>query len=129
LKFVAAVNSGESTMTIRVVLAVTFLLFTVACNVPLGSPNAEKIKADLIGKQTPGGFGGWRFESLSEFESFKITETNSSGDVIEYKVDARLKDVNTGNRYTANLLINYRKENGEWKLIHVTDGGSLKSVK
>lgn len=116
-------------MSIRIILATIFLMLAVACNVPLGSPNAEKIKADLIGKQTPNVFFGWRFESLSEFESFKIIETNSSGDAVEYKVDVGLKDVNTGKQYSANLMINYRKENGEWKLIYVTDGGSLKPVK
>ena len=107
--------------------ATVFLFLAMACNLLI--PNVQKIKRDLIGKEIGSAWLGWRFESLAEYERFEIVETNHSGDLVEYKVDAVLKDLDSQQRYTADLLISYRKENGEWKLVYVTDYHSLKLVK
>jgi hypothetical protein len=117
-------------MSIRIIqsiLLVFFLAVALACNnLIFGTPNDEKIKADLIGKEINSGLSMWKFDSLSEFESFKIIDTQSSGNIVEYKVDVVLKDFSDGDTGYATLLVNYRKENSEWKLANVTAGNSLR---
>jgi hypothetical protein len=87
------------------------------------SPNEEKIKGDLIGRTiTTGGEGPftrhWRFDSLSEFESFSIVDKKSSGDIIEYTVQLTVND-HKGDMRSGTCKIVYRKESGEWKIANV----------
>ena len=104
---------------ITVLLAVSILS---GCSSP---PSDETIKGDLIGRQIGEGRYTWKFESLSEFTAFSITNKVTQGDVIEYSVTAKLKGA-SGTDAAVDLRVVYRKESGAWKLANVRDAGALK---
>ena len=69
-------------LVLLLILCVVF----VGCSVQ-SEPNAEQIKADLIGHQlTEGGFTAWEFAALSEYEQFDIRGTQRQGNILEYDV-------------------------------------------
>lgn len=91
-------------------------------------PNAEQIKADLIGHQLLS--YGWTFAALSEYEQFEIIGEQKQGNVIEYDVTMELVDLPTDEHFLLDALIVYRMSDGDWELIsilpkyfeHVGDG-------
>lgn len=88
-------------------------------------PSEETIKADLLGLQVGEGRYSWKFQSLSEFTEFLVTNKVTQGDVIEYSAIAKLKGV-SGMEAAVDLRVVYRKEGGVWKLANVRDAGALK---
>jgi hypothetical protein len=109
----------------------TLAIYLACSNSISGAPNAEKIKGDLIG-HTLLNFDGhgnvWGFSSLSEIEKVDIRETVPSSHLIEYKVNVGLKDMNTGERYSGDLLIQYRREGSEWKIINIVNKVVFKKI-
>jgi hypothetical protein len=103
---------------ITVLLAVSILS---GCS---SSPSDETIKGDLIGRQVGEGRYTWKFESLSDFTAFSITNKVTQGDVIEYSATAKLKGT-SGVEAAVDLRVVYRKESGVWKLANVRDTGAL----
>ncbi len=88
------------------------------------SPTPDKIKADLIGREFTSAPYSWKFESPSEFRDLQITNTTQTDNLIEYSVVTHL----IGSKHSeveANLLLSYRKENGEWKLINLRETGKF----
>ena len=79
-------------------------------------PNVEQMKADLIGHELSGEGEGWKFAALSEFEYFDIRGEQVQGEVIEYDVSLRLVDLESNIHFLADILIVYKKVDGEWKL-------------
>jgi hypothetical protein len=82
----------------------------------LSTPSAEQIKADLIGNQITVGWSSWRFDALSEFDSFVINGKQIQGDAVEYDVTMRLRDFAQGTQYILDALITYKKVDGHWQL-------------
>lgn len=109
----------------RIFLAALLVVsvFSGGCSRLLAEPDAEQIKADLIGKDMPG-LGGWplpvwRFAALSEFQELNIKSKQKQGQIIEYDVSMRLQDLESKNRYLADAVIVYKKANGKWELISI----------
>lgn len=101
-------------------------LFLIPCIILVGctgqsEPNAEQMKADLIGHrlQVAGSSMYWDFAALSEFEYLDIRSKQMQGGVIEYDVSIRLHDLSTDNHFLADALIVYRQIDGKWKLTSI----------
>lgn len=78
-------------------------------------PDAEKIKADLIGQRIEmGGLNTWSFDSMSEFKNFEILSKQKNKHLLEYEVRIHLID-SRGNSRVVKARIVYHKENGNWK--------------
>lgn len=104
--------------TVRLIKITLLLIFVVSCG---GStPDADQIKTDLIGQHMGGIFNGWIFVSIKEFEEFKIVDKQQNGNILEYECDMRLRDIKYGGRYKAKVLIVYRKTDGTWQLVSLT---------
>lgn len=106
-------------------------VIAAACPMPFDRPGEERIKADLIGKQTPpeGLFGFyWRFDSIQEFEKFEIIASHGNGEALEYEVDVILRGGSSTARYKTTLLITYVRQNGNWALTHVINSKTLERL-
>lgn len=53
------------------------------------APNAEQIKADLIGER----MGNWTFASPSEILELNINSQKKQGQLIEYEISMKLQDI------------------------------------
>ena len=84
----------------------------VACGT---SPDANQIKADLIGKKTM----EWSFDSMGEFQKFDIIKTSKQGDIVEYTIALAVRDMNTGKPSHGELFIVYKKESDKWQIVNV----------
>ena len=107
---------------VKVFVAVAVIMLMVGCS---KAPDTQQIKTDLIGQTMGSMFGGWKFESLAEFQELTINNKNQQGDIIEYDVNMLLKDTNSGKMYRAESMIVYKKIDGSWKIASV----SKKSLK
>lgn len=102
-----------------------FLVFLISlgslvysCKSVIEEPTEEKMKADLLGQTVSmGGTSYFKFESLSEFHSLKKSGRIQSEDVIEYLVELEVQDRNSLDAFP--IIMIYRKENIEWKLVNV----------
>ncbi len=100
-----------------IVSVVILLVLFIGCS---STPDTDQIKADLIGKTMGDMFsGGWHFASINEITSIKIIKKQQLKNFIEYTCDMRLRDMNTGKRYSARALISYKKTGGTWKFVSV----------
>ncbi|MFC1989644.1 hypothetical protein ACFLVW_03660 [Chloroflexota bacterium] len=102
-----------------------WLFFIILCVILVGcstqsEPDAEQIKADLIGHNLAiAGSPVWEFAALSEYEQFNIKGTQMQGNVIEYDISMKLLDQASNTHFVADALIVYRKNDGKWELISV----------
>lgn len=102
---------------VLVCAALAAFVLLVGCS---KSPDTEQIKTDLIGQTMGSMFGGWKFESLSEFQELKINNKKQQGELIEYDISMRLKDTNSGKEYRAEALRVYKKVDGAWKIASIS---------
>jgi len=104
------------------VLIITILsligLILTSCSTPM--PSDEQIKADLIGHQISSGILNWQFSALGEFDSFTVISKQIQGDVLEYDVTMRLRDLSWGTRYLLDALVTYKRVNNTWQLTSIT---------
>ena len=95
------------------------LVLVGGCSQP---PTADEIQSDLIGQKMKINFlWTWEFKALSEFVDFEITGKRPQNDLIEYDVEMHLQEMQTGEQYRVKALVVYRKENGVWKIISITN--------
>ena len=66
------------------------------------------------------GLLSWQFSALGEFESFTVITAQIQGNVLEYDVTMRLRDLAWGTRYQLDALVTYKKVNNSWQLMSVT---------
>ena len=106
-------------MKYALLMAILLIVFIASCGG--GTPTTDQVKADLLG-QTMGNIfsGGWKFESLAEFEELKIVNKRQESNVLEYEVDMRLRDIDKGNLYIAEALIVYRKTGDTWQIASIS---------
>lgn len=80
-------------------------------------PVIDKIKADLMGQSIRiRGFSSWTFESLTEYQDFKILNKMKSDNILEYSAEIT---VIGSEIFVLDTKIVYRKEDGKWKFISV----------
>ncbi|MCB1194449.1 MAG: hypothetical protein KDK90_28715 [Leptospiraceae bacterium] len=82
-------------------------------------PDEETIKGDLIGKKVSSKEGNWNFDSLSEFKGFSIIDTIKAKNIVEYKIQLILQDMNSSDIYDATIHVSYKKVNEKWTFINV----------
>ena len=86
-----------------------------------GLPDADQIKADLIGKSiNDPHLGGWDFEDPSEFVSFTVVSQKESGGRAELMIDMRLKDIHDGREYNGQATVVYTNAGGRWSFSSVS---------
>lgn len=90
-------------------------------------PDADRIKADLIGRHIINGRMKWRFDSISEFEEFDIKSKRINGLFLEYKISVILKP-ETGDMGAADLVVVYKREQAGWRFVTVTDNRTLRPI-
>lgn len=91
--------------------------FMIGCTRP---PDAERIKADLIGQYISSGGGiksNYEVSSMSQFQSFMIKDSKQQGNIIEYRISVVLKGEEEP--IEGEVHVTYRKESGDWKLAAV----------
>jgi hypothetical protein len=89
-------------------------------------PDAERIKADLIGHSVGSPLGNYyEFRSPSAYVDFDIKSAAESGSTIEYAIGVVLDQAAGKVRCYATLQVVYRKEDSGWKFASVTDGRTL----
>ena len=97
-------------------LLLALLLFGNCQSLPNSAPSEEQIKKDLIGKKLG---SCWNFDSITEFEEFKIEQKDDRGDLVEYTASMRLRGISYG-KAIAKARIAYRKQDSQWTLVSVT---------
>ena len=80
-------------------------------------PDAEKIKADLIGNKIP----GWSFDYLNEFQSCVIDNTTKGSDRIEYLVSLKLLGSNETLPHDAQVNVVYVQGPDGWYINEVKE--------
>lgn len=107
---------GRNGFSLMVLGLLVVIVFTGGCSAP-GEPDVERIQADLIGQPIANpseGSDGVTFESLSQFQKITINNKNGQRNLIEYDVSI------SGDRCNVRIVVVYRKEGDNWKLISVT---------
>jgi len=109
-------------MKSKLVIALFPILLLTGCS---RSPSAKQIQTDLLGNgisAAPPSKYQWRFESLSEFQTFQIQDTKRTPDTIQYTIKTHLHGSN-GDDADASLLVTYRLNQNKWTFTSVTDTG------
>ncbi|MCB1190485.1 MAG: hypothetical protein H7A23_16060 [Leptospiraceae bacterium] len=98
-------------------VCILWLLFSQISVCPLlswslvGESGIEnQIKQDLLGRYIQKNGVTWKFDSLSEFQSFQILNKYEINDIKEYEVKMELKGYDQGEIFLAILLMTYRSE-------------------
>ena len=82
-------------------------------------PDADQIKADLMGKRIGSTFRGWIFESMNEFEKFEIVDQRRKGKLMNINAicDYSIQETEI---YRAEALVTYTKKGNTWEFVYVS---------
>jgi glycine betaine/choline ABC-type transport system substrate-binding protein len=105
---------------ISLIMFALIVLITIisGCNATPPQPDSDRIKSDLIGRVIDENDDciGWSFKDLSEFEEVKICGKYDIGDVTEYHLALKLKDLNTNREYIGEALFLYKLGKTDWEV-------------
>jgi hypothetical protein len=93
-------------------------IFLTGCNTIPPKPDIDRIKSDLIGRtvDSPDYPISWQFKDLSEFEEVTIYGEHMENNVIEYYLILKLRDMDTNEKYLAEIFFLYKIGKNGWEV-------------
>lgn len=91
-----------------------------------GVPTELQIKQDLLGNTIGSPLRGWHFSSMAEFSKFDIVSVEDMDGTLQIVCDTLLYDAGVGKTFSADLTVVYRKIDGDWKFVSVSDMGTFR---